>query len=86
MTATADSLTTMFVQTVMREACPSSQPTYSTIQAICGGAIMKGLDAVDNVNVSFYEVYVNGTCWGSAVSKTSLQSETLVRDVDELCH
>lgn len=47
---------------------------------------MKGLDAVDNVNVSFYEVYVNGTCWGSAVSKTSLQSETLVRDVDELCH
>ena len=56
-----------------------SAPTF-TAKAICGGAVITDLTATDNLNISKYIVYVNGTQLGSEVTKTTLESDTLQRE------
>jgi hypothetical protein len=51
-----------FTQTweIKRDKVKPSAPTF-TVQPICGGAIIRALNATDNVGVLKYRVYINGT-------------------------
>ena len=65
-----------FTQTweIKRDKVIPSTPTF-TVQPICGGAIIRALNATDNVGVLSYRVYINGT--STDVSLTSLTAATL---------
>jgi hypothetical protein len=65
-----------FTQTweIKRDKVIPSTPTF-TVQPICGGAIVKALNATDNVGVLSYRVYINGTY--TDVSLTSLTATEL---------
>jgi len=45
---------------IKRDRVKPSVPTY-TAEAICGGVVIKGLNATDNVGVLKYKIYVNGS-------------------------
>ncbi|MDH7607462.1 MAG: hypothetical protein QHH12_06860 [Candidatus Bathyarchaeota archaeon] len=59
---------------IKRDRVKPSAPTF-TVQPICGGAIIRGLTATDNVGVLSFKVYINGT--PVTVPLTSLQAQTL---------
>ena len=61
--------------TVTRDQVGPTVPTY-TVTEICGGLIIKNLNATDNVGVLRYEVYVNGTSFLN-VTATTLANTTL---------
>jgi hypothetical protein len=46
---------------IKRDTKPPSAPSYTKIDVICGGAIIRGLSASDDVGIQEYKVYVNGT-------------------------
>ena len=60
---------------IKRDRVKPSAPTF-TVQPICGGAIVRGLTATDNVGVLSYKVYTNGSL-AATVSIASLQASTL---------
>jgi len=49
--------------TVMRDIIPPSAPSYTRTTPICGGVIIYGLTATDNVGINEFDVWVNGTPW-----------------------
>jgi hypothetical protein len=65
-----------FTQTweIKRDKVKPSTPTF-TVQPICGGAIIRALNATDNVGVLSYRVYINGT--SVDVPLTDLNKATL---------
>jgi hypothetical protein len=46
---------------IRRDTAPPSAPSYTKIDAICGGAIIRGLTATDDVGIQQYNIYINGT-------------------------
>jgi hypothetical protein len=66
-----------FIRTweIKRDRVKPSAPTF-TVQPICGGEIVRGLTATDNVGVLSYKVYTNGSL-AVTVSIASLQASTL---------
>jgi len=61
--------------TITRDQAGPTVPTY-TVTEICGGLIIKNLNATDNVGVLRYEVYMNGTSFLN-VTATQLANTTL---------
>ena len=61
--------------TILRDQEGPTVPTY-TVTEICGGLIVKNLNATDNVGVQKYEVYINGTEF-LEVTPTQLANTTL---------
>lgn len=61
---------------IKRDNIPPNQPTF-TIESICGGAVIRALNATDgnNVGILNYKVYVNGTSF--SVTPSELNSLTL---------
>lgn len=45
---------------IKRDKVKPTAPTYTT-EAICGGAVVRQLNATDNVGVLKYRIYINGT-------------------------
>jgi hypothetical protein len=64
-----------FTWTVMRETTLPSVPSYVTTQTICGGFIIWGLTATDNVGISYYNIILNGS--SEELSPLDLNSPTL---------
>lgn len=65
-----------FTWTIMRDLIPPSAPTYTKTATICGGFIIWGLTATDNVGVNSYNIYLNTTRYVSLPTST-LNSPTL---------
>jgi hypothetical protein len=66
---------------IYRDKVLPSAPTF-TVEAICGGAIIRSLAATDNVGILSYKVYANGSLLTPAVLKTELEATTLVSEAN----
>jgi hypothetical protein len=49
--------------TVMRDTIPPSIPSFGVTKTICGGIIIPGLTATDNVGIDHYLFYLNGSSY-----------------------
>jgi hypothetical protein len=48
---------------IERDTIPPSVPSYTKVTTICGGAIIWGLTATDNVGINTFNVYLNGSLY-----------------------
>jgi hypothetical protein len=71
-TPTANRFT--YLWEIKRDKVKPSVPAF-TPEAICGGVVIRQINATDNVGVLKYRIYINGT--DSEVSLTDLNSATL---------
>lgn len=60
---------------IARDVVPPSAPSYTKTTTICGGFIIYGLTATDNVGINTYDVYFNGSLWN--LDPSDLNSSTL---------
>ena len=60
---------------IRRDTTPPSAPSYTKIDAICGGAIIRGLTATDDVGIQKYNIYINGTL--ESITPADLSSATM---------
>jgi hypothetical protein len=60
---------------IRRDTAPPSAPSYTKIDAICGGAIIRGLTATDDVGIQQYSIYINGTL--KSITPADLSSATM---------
>jgi hypothetical protein len=60
---------------IKRDIVPPSAPSYTKTTTICGGFIIYGLTATDNVGINTYDVYLNGSLW--YLYPSDLNSSTL---------
>jgi len=67
-----------FTQTweIKRDKIPPSKVTYTSIETICGGVIIRNVAANDTVGILLYQVYVNGTLWTATIPKKDLEATT----------
>lgn len=70
---TANRYTATFA--IKRDTQPPSAPSFGTTKTICGGVIIPGLTATDNVGIDAFRVYLNGSMFG--VTPSELNSDTL---------
>jgi len=82
LTVTTDSFASSLYRMVIRDVVPPSRPTFESIRTICGGLIIKGLNAIDNLRVSSYAVYINGSMLTPPVTVEDLYSSTLTPKID----
>ena len=67
---------------IVRDYSPPDKPTYTSTQVICGGVIIKGLKATDNVGVSKLIFYINGSIFEPPITIQELYSPTLTPRFD----
>jgi hypothetical protein len=60
---------------IKRDIIPPSAPSYTKTTTICGGFIIYGLTATDNVGINTYDLYLNGSLW--YLYPSDLNSSTL---------
>jgi hypothetical protein len=63
------------VWNIKRDIVPPSAPSYTKTTTICGGFIIWGLTATDNVGINTYDVYLNGSLY--YLYPSDLSSDTL---------
>jgi hypothetical protein len=64
--------------TVARDTIPPSAPSFGATRIICGGIIIPGLTATDNVGIDHYVFYLNGSSYW--ISPDEVNSTYLVWD------